>query len=71
MNNIFFYDLVVKYGAALREMRFAIQAWIAPSYPHITYLLLRLFFQLYLNTRARAILFCAHALFINLIDMGI
>ena len=41
----------VKYGAALREMRFAI--------------------QLYLNTRARAILFCARALFINLIDVCI
>ena len=30
--------IVVKYGATLREMRFAIQAWIAPSYPYITYL---------------------------------
>ena len=29
----------------------------------------RLFFQLYLNTCARAILFCARALFINLIDL--
>ena len=63
--------IVVKYGATLREMRFAIQPWIAPSYPYITYLLLRLFFQLYLNTRARTILFCARALFINLIDVCI
>ena len=30
--------IVVKYGATLREMRSAIQAWIAPSYPYITYL---------------------------------
>ena len=30
--------IVVKYGATQREMRFAIQAWIAPSYPYITYL---------------------------------
>ena len=30
--------IVVKYGATLREMRFAIQASIAPSYPYITYL---------------------------------
>ena len=29
--------IVEKYGAALREMRLAIQAWIAPSYPYITY----------------------------------
>ena len=35
---------------------------------HYLLILLRLFFQLYLNTRARAILFCARALFINLID---
>ena len=52
--------IVVKYGATLREMRFL---------PHriltlLTYLLLRLFFQLYLNSRARAILFCARTLFI-------
>ena len=45
--------------------------WIAPLYPYITYLLLRLFFQLYLGTCARAILFCARALFINLIDVCI
>ena len=30
--------IVGKYGATLREMRFAIQAWIATSYPCITYL---------------------------------
>ena len=47
------------------------QAWIAPSYSYITYLLLRLFFQLYLGTCARAILLCARALFINLIDVCI
>ena len=29
--------IVEKYGAALREMRLAIEAWIAPSYPYITY----------------------------------
>jgi len=38
--------IVMKYGATLREMRLAIQAWIAPSYPYITYLLFRLVFQL-------------------------
>ena len=41
------------------------------KWANITYLLLRLFFQLYLNTCARAILFCACALFVNLIDMCI
>jgi len=30
--------IIVKYGATLWEMRLAIQAWIAPSYPYITYL---------------------------------
>ena len=30
--------IVVKYDATLQEMRFAIQALIAPSYPYITYL---------------------------------
>ena len=72
--NKFFYRhglIVVKYGATLREMRLAIQAWIAPSYRYITYLLLRLFFQSYLDTCARAILFCARALFINLLDVCI
>ena len=63
--------IVLKYGATLREMRLAIQASIAPSYPYITYLLLRLVFQLYLATCAHAILFCARALFINLIDVCI
>ena len=33
--------------------------------------LLGLFFQLYLDACARAILFCARALFINLIDVCI
>ena len=62
--------IVVKYGATLREMRLAIQAWIAPSHPYITYLLLRLFFQLYLGTCARAILFL-FLFIINLIDVCI
>ena len=53
--------IVVKYGATLREMSIATQAWIVPSYPHITYLLLRLVFQLYLGTCAHAILFWARA----------
>ena len=30
--------IVEKYGATLREMRFAIQAWLVPSYPYLTYL---------------------------------
>ena len=47
--------IVEKYGAGLREMRLAIQAWIAPSYPYIAYLWLRFLFQLYLGT-------CAHAI---------
>ena len=63
--------IVTKYDATLREMRLAIQAWIAPSHPYITYLLLRLFFQLYLGTCACALLFCARALLINLIDVFI
>ena len=63
--------IVVKYGATLREMRLAIQAWKTPSYPYITYLLLIVFYSLYLSTYACAFLFCAHALFIHLIDMCI
>ena len=48
------HDLIVeKYGTALRETRLAIHAWIAPSYPYITYLLLTVVFQLYLGTCAR------------------
>ena len=54
------------YGAALREMRLAIQAWIAASYPYITYLLHSAVFQLYLGTCARTILFWACALFVYL-----
>ena len=43
---------------------------MAPSYPYITYLFIAwIVFQLYLDARARAILFCA--LFINLIDVCI
>ena len=49
--------IVEKYGAALREMRLAIHARIAPSYPYITYLLHGVVFQLCLGTCARAILF--------------
>ena len=42
---------------------------MAPSYPYITYLFIAwIVFQLYLDARACAILFCARALFINLID---
>ena len=60
--------IVEKYGAALREMRLAIQAWIAPSYPYTTYLLHRVVFQLYLGTCARTIYFeRAHYLFIYFI----
>ena len=47
--------IVEKYSAGLREMRLAIQAWIASSYPYIAYLLLAFLFQLYLGT-------CAHAI---------
>ena len=60
--------IVEKYGAALREMRLAIQAWIAPSYPYITYLLLRVVFQLYLGMCAGTILFWASALFVYLFN---
>ena len=56
--------IVEKYGAALREMRLAIQAWIAPWYPYTTDLLHRVVFQLYLGTCARTILFWARALFV-------
>ena len=38
---------------------------------HYLFIILRLFFQLCLNTRAREILFCARALFINVIDVCI
>ena len=60
--------IVKKYGASLREMRLAIQAWIAPSYLYITYLSLRFVFQLYIGTCARTVLFCARALFIYLFN---
>ena len=60
--------IVEKYGAALREMRLAIQAWIAPSYPYATYLLHSVVFQLYLGTCARTILFWARALFVYLLN---
>ena len=60
--------IVEKYGAALREMRIAIQAWIAPSYPYTTYLLHRVVFQSYLGTCARTILFWARALFVYLFN---
>ena len=57
----------------------AMKAWIAPSYPYITYLFVRLVFQLYLTfylvfqlyVCVYAILLCARALFINLIDVCI
>ena len=60
--------IVEKYGAALREMRLAIQAWIAPSYPYITYLLHSVVFQLHLGTCARTILFWGRALFVYLFN---
>ena len=60
--------IVEKNGAALRGMRLAIQAWIAQSYPYITYLLLRVVFQLYLGTCARTILFWARPLFVYLFN---
>ena len=63
--------IVEKYGAALRGMRLAIQAWIAPSYPYITYLLLSVVFQFYLGRCARTILFWARALFVYLFDVYI
>ena len=69
--HIFYINSWTKYGAALREMRLAIQTWIAPSYPYITYLLHSVVFQLYLGTCARTILFWARALFIYLIDVYI
>ena len=60
--------IVEKYGAALREMRLAIQAWIAPSYPYITYLLLSVVFQLYLvRVRVQFYFERVHYLFIYLI----
>ena len=44
------YDLiVVKYSATLQEMRSAIQAWIAPSYPYITYLFITYLLIYYLD----------------------
>ena len=44
--------------------------WSKDFYSDIfSYLLLGLFFQLYLDARARAILFCARALFNNLTDV--
>ena len=55
--------IVMKYGATLREMRLAIQGWIAPSYPCITYLLLRLFFSC-ISVRVRT-QFC----FVRVVDL--
>ena len=63
--------IVEKYGAALRGIRLAIQAEIAPSHPYISYLLLSVVFQLYLGRCARTILFWARALFVYLFDMYI
>ena len=60
--------IVEKYGAALREMRLAIQAWTTPSYPYITYLLHSVVFQLHLGTCARTILFWGRALFVYLFN---
>ena len=63
--------IVEKYGEALQEMRLAIQAWIAPSYPYITILLLSVVFQLYLGMCARTILFWARALFVYLFNLHV
>ena len=62
--------IVEKYGAALREMRLAIQAWIAPSYPYITYLLLiDLYFSCILvRIRAQFYYVRVHYLFIYLFN---
>ena len=58
--------IVEKYGSALRVLRLAVQAWIAPLHPYITYLLLSFVFQLYLGTCAWTILFWARTLFVYL-----
>ena len=64
--------IVEKYGAALREMRLAIQAWIAPSYPYTTYLLHSVYFSC-ISVRERVQFYFerAHYLFIYLIDVYI
>ena len=65
--------MVEKYGAALREMRLAIQTWIAPSYSYITYLLLiDLYFSCILvRMRAQFYFVRVRYLFIHLIDVHI
>ena len=57
--------MVEKYGATLRELPSRLE-WPHRILTLLTYLLLGLFFQLYLDARARAILF-----FVNLIDVCI
>ena len=53
------------HGAALREMRLAVQAYIAPSYPYIAYLLLGFLFQLFqVHMRAQFNFGRVHYLFI-------
>ena len=54
--------IVETYGAALREMRLSIQAWITPAYPYITYLLLIDLYFFRILARMRTVLFCARAL---------
>ena len=58
--------IIEKYGAALREMRLAIHAWIAPWYPYIPYLLLiDLYFSCILvRMRAQFYFVHVHYLFI-------
>ena len=59
--------IVEKYGAALRGMRLAIQAWIAPSYPYITYLLLSVVYSFILvGVRVQVYFEREHYLFIYL-----
>ena len=64
-----------KYGATLREMRFAIQAWMAPSYPYLTYLFIAwiVFYSWCFFSWcacARNFILCA-CIIINLIDVCI
>ena len=58
--------IVVKYDATLREMRFAIQAWIAPSYPYIAYLFITwiIFSCISIRVRAQFYFVRVHYLFI-------
>ena len=50
------------------KINIASQAWIAPAYPYITYLLHSVVFQLYLGTCVHTILVWACALFVYLFN---